>query len=154
MRQTESVHVAIQNVSAHESDKKSQTSLQTCFPNFQKWRKGTSGKVVVFRIYHQGLKHTVAELLPTVQVGVVVEEELAHAEFGPTSGSVCPYNIYLPILVGYIAQTLILNMINQHSHVYYVSQILHFDAQIALRFVPGRKRSGACVTAPSTWNER
>ena len=52
MRLTESVNVAIQNVSAHESDKKFQgvTSLQTCFPNFHKWRKGTSGKVVVFRV--------------------------------------------------------------------------------------------------------
>ena len=38
MRQTESVQGAIQNVSAHESDKKFQgvTALQTCFPNFQK----------------------------------------------------------------------------------------------------------------------
>ena len=75
MRLTESVHVAIQNVSAQESDKKV-TSLQTCFPNFQKRWKGTSGKAVVFRICHRGLKHAVAELLPTVQVEVVVEEEV------------------------------------------------------------------------------
>ena len=35
MRQTEYVNGRIQNVSAHESDKKFQgvTSLQTCFPN-------------------------------------------------------------------------------------------------------------------------
>ena len=50
MWQTESVHVVpvILNVSAHESDKKFQgvTSLQTCFPNFKKWRKGISRKVV------------------------------------------------------------------------------------------------------------
>ena len=44
MRQTESVHVAIENVSAHlESDRKFQgmTSLQTCFP---------SGNVVAFYV--------------------------------------------------------------------------------------------------------
>ena len=77
MRQTESVHVAIQNVSAHESDKNVQgvTSLQMCFPNFKKWRKCISGKVVVFRICHRRLKHTVAELLPTVQAEAVVEEK-------------------------------------------------------------------------------
>ena len=48
MRKTESIHVAILNVSAHESDKKFQgvTSLQSCFHNFMKWPKGTSGKVV------------------------------------------------------------------------------------------------------------
>ena len=62
---TESVHVAIQNAPAHESDKKFQgvTSLQTCFPNFQKWRKAFSGKVVVLCICHRGLKHAVDELL-------------------------------------------------------------------------------------------
>ena len=48
MRQTESVHVAIQNVSALDSDREFQgvTSLQTCFPNFNKWRtEGINGKV-------------------------------------------------------------------------------------------------------------
>ena len=62
MQQTESVHVAVQNVSAHESDKKIQgvTSLQTCFPNFQKWQKGISRKVVlVFHVCHQGLKRAI-----------------------------------------------------------------------------------------------
>ena len=47
MQQTESINVAIQNVSAHESDKKFQgvTSLQTCVSNFHKF---ISGKVVAF----------------------------------------------------------------------------------------------------------
>ena len=78
LRQNESIHVATQNVSAHESDKKFQgvTSLQKCFLNFQKWRNVISGKVVLFRICHRGLKHAIAELLPTVQVEAVVEEEL------------------------------------------------------------------------------
>ena len=78
MRQTESVHVAIQNVSAHESDAKFQgvTSLQMCFLYFQKWRNGVSGKIEVFRVCHRGLKHNVAELLPTVRVEAVVEEEV------------------------------------------------------------------------------
>ena len=48
-KQTESVHVTIQNVSAHESDKKFQgvTSLHMCFPNFLKWRKGISENVYI-----------------------------------------------------------------------------------------------------------
>ena len=48
MRQTELVHVAIQNISTYELDKKFQgvTSLQICFANFQKWRKGICEKVV------------------------------------------------------------------------------------------------------------
>ena len=62
-RQTESVHVAIQNVSTHESDKIFQgvTSLQTCFPNFQKWRTVLVGNIVAFYICHRRLKYTVAE---------------------------------------------------------------------------------------------
>ena len=59
MRQTKSVQVAIQNVSAHESDK-------IC----------VSGKVVVFRICYRGMKHSAAVLPPIVQVETVVEEEL------------------------------------------------------------------------------
>ena len=62
MRQTESVHTAIQNVSAHKSDRKfpGVTSLQTFFQNF------TNGgcinwKAVAFYICHRGLKHAVAE---------------------------------------------------------------------------------------------
>ena len=52
MWQTESVHVAIQNVSAHESDKKFQgvTSSQTCFLNFPKMAERFSGKAVVLHI--------------------------------------------------------------------------------------------------------
>ena len=47
MRQTESGHVAIEHVSAHESDKKFQglTLLQTCFPNVQKWRTYKTGSI-------------------------------------------------------------------------------------------------------------
>ena len=37
--------------------------------------------------------------------------------------------------IGYLTQTLILNIINQHSKYIYVSQILHFETKIALRFV-------------------
>ena len=46
MRQTESVHVAIHNVSAHESDRKFQgvTSLQTGFPQLSQLAGGISGK--------------------------------------------------------------------------------------------------------------
>ena len=46
MPQTESAHVAIQNVSAHESDKKFQgvTSLQTYFPNFKNGGKILAGR--------------------------------------------------------------------------------------------------------------
>ena len=40
------------------------------------------------------------------------------------------------VYVGYLTQTLILNMVNQHSQVYLCLQILHFETQIALRFVP------------------
>ena len=88
MRQTESVRVAFQNVPAHESRKKFQgvTTLQMCFPNFQNGiqryqGKVISGTVVVFRICHRGLKHAVAELLPTVQAEVVVEELLILLQF-------------------------------------------------------------------------
>ena len=58
MRQTESVYVVIQNVSAHESDREFSgvALLQVCFPNYQKW-----GKVLAFYICHRGLKHVVAE---------------------------------------------------------------------------------------------
>ena len=42
--------------------------------------------------------------------------------------------VYLP--TSDTSHKLILNMITQHSQVYYVSQILHFETQIALRFVP------------------
>ena len=42
MWETESVHVAIQNVSAHESDRKFQgvNSLQTCFPKLSRMADG------------------------------------------------------------------------------------------------------------------
>ena len=47
----------------------------------------------------------------------------------------------MPILpffiIGYLTQTLILDMINQHIPRYiYVSQILHFEIDIELQFVP------------------
>jgi len=76
MQQTEFFHVATQSVSAHESDNKFQgvTSLQTCFPNFLKWRKLIGENVILFRICHRGLKHAVAELLSTDYVKVIVEK--------------------------------------------------------------------------------
>ena len=47
MRQTESVHVAIQNASAHESDRKFQ---------LPQWRKGISWKAIVL-LSHRILTH-------------------------------------------------------------------------------------------------
>ena len=61
-RQTESVVVAIQNVSAHISDRKFQevTSLQTCFPIFHKWRTVLAGRqqhsTFVVK-YHRNCQH-------------------------------------------------------------------------------------------------
>ena len=62
MRLTESVHVAIQNVSAHESDKysKERRHYRRVFLKkdmAERW--ATSEKELVFRICHRGVKHAV-----------------------------------------------------------------------------------------------
>ena len=69
MRQTESLHLATQHVSALESDKKFQMSdvFTDVFSQLSKMvERYLCEQVVVFRIFHRGLNHAVAELLPTV----------------------------------------------------------------------------------------
>ena len=72
-------------------------------------------------------------------------------EFGPTS--ILPLLLY--ICLYWIPQTnSILNMINQHSHVYICFTNIAFSGPNSSPICASCKRSNACVTAPCTWNEQ
>ena len=65
----------------------------------------------------------------------------------------CHYNCIF-VYIGYLTQTLILNMINHHSQVYLCFTNIAFLDPNSAPICASRKRSDACVTAPCTWNER
>ena len=59
------------------------------------------------------------------------------------------------VYIGYLTQTLILNMINQvYSKVYLCFTNIAFLDPNSAPICASRKRSGACVTALYTWNDR